>query len=197
MCCALGEPLKSTFRDTMSTNSTTNIVSWAPNPDGRGTIDLLWSCFATVFLCTWSAIHPNLPALGEKGSRIFFRRLSYVLGCIIAPECYAALALWELSVALNYKAQVRYTACNKIPTDPCGRHLAGLFANASSSTWADLSCSLHHSKLSAFDSTQTNYSQCLNLGLSLGLSLQKMKSRAEAELTGLLKESQWCRFCTL
>ncbi|OAK96041.1 hypothetical protein IQ06DRAFT_352285 [Phaeosphaeriaceae sp. SRC1lsM3a] len=89
----------------MSTNSTTNIVSWAPNPDGRGTIDLLWSCFATVFLCTWSAIHPNLPALGEKGSRIFFRRLSYVLGCIIAPECYAALALWELSVALNYKAQ--------------------------------------------------------------------------------------------
>ncbi|KAH7389384.1 hypothetical protein DE146DRAFT_161539 [Phaeosphaeria sp. MPI-PUGE-AT-0046c] len=89
----------------MSTNSTTGIVSWARNPEGRGTIDLLWTCFATVFLCTWSAIHPNLPALDEKGSKIFYRRLGYVLGCIIAPECYATLALYELSVVINYKAQ--------------------------------------------------------------------------------------------
>lgn len=94
----------------MSTNSTANIVSWAPNPNGRGTIDLLWTCFATIFLCTWSTIHPNLPALGEKESRIFLRRLGYVLLCIVAPEWLVCAALLDLSDAIMIKVKVYFTA---------------------------------------------------------------------------------------
>lgn len=94
----------------MSTNSTANIVSWAPNPDGRGTIEILWTCFATIFLCTWSAVHPNLPGLGEKERRIYYRRLGYVLFCIVAPEYVASVAIQELSGAMKVKEQVRCTA---------------------------------------------------------------------------------------
>lgn len=90
----------------MTTNSTTTIVSWAPNPDGRGTIDLLWTSFATVFLCTWSAIHPNLPSLGEKENMTFIRRMLYVVSCIIAPEFFAYIALDDLSAAMQLKEQV-------------------------------------------------------------------------------------------
>jgi hypothetical protein len=93
----------------MSTNSTTNIVSWAPNPDGRGTIDLLWTCFATVFLCTWSTIHLDLPGLSDKEHRVFLRRLVHVLIGIMAPEYYAAMALSDLSSAIWIKTQVEHT----------------------------------------------------------------------------------------
>jgi len=38
---------------------------WVSNYCGRGTSDILWSCFFTMFLCVWTAIH--LPALYYRG----------------------------------------------------------------------------------------------------------------------------------
>ena len=34
--------------------------------------NIVWSCFATIFLCTWVAIHPNIPCpkVREANSRI-------------------------------------------------------------------------------------------------------------------------------
>jgi hypothetical protein len=91
----------------MSMNSTIDIVSWTPEPRGRGTIGLLWSCFVTIFLCTWSAIHPNLPGLNESKFRIIVRRLGYVLLCLMAPE-------WFAIAALNGLAGAKYTRTKAI-----------------------------------------------------------------------------------
>jgi hypothetical protein len=91
-------------------NSTTNIVGWASEPDGRGTIGLLWGCFATIFLSTWNAIHPNLPGLKESKTEIFERRLSYVLGCLVAPELYAFSALADVVLAIRLKARVSWSS---------------------------------------------------------------------------------------
>ncbi|KAF2035351.1 hypothetical protein EK21DRAFT_13858, partial [Setomelanomma holmii] len=74
-------------------NSTTHTVGWASEPDGRGTIGLLWSCFATMFLCIWNAIHLNVPAPSDYEMRIFGRRIRYVLWCLLAPEYFASMAL--------------------------------------------------------------------------------------------------------
>jgi hypothetical protein len=84
-------------------NSTTDIVGWAPEPRGRGTIGLLWSCFATIFLCTWNAIHPNLPALNESKFRIVGRRIGYVLLCLLAPEYATFMAMNDLADAMYIK----------------------------------------------------------------------------------------------
>jgi hypothetical protein len=65
---------------------TTDVVGWAPEPRGRGTIGLLWSCFATIFLGTWTAIHPHLPGLKESKNSIFWRRVGYVVICLAVPE---------------------------------------------------------------------------------------------------------------
>ncbi|KAH9872622.1 hypothetical protein J1614_005015, partial [Plenodomus biglobosus] len=73
-------------------NSTVETLGWAPEPVGRGTIGLLWSCFATIFLCTWSAIHPNLPAMGENHWTTIRRRMEYVVGALCFPE-YCALRI--------------------------------------------------------------------------------------------------------
>ena len=39
---------------------------WASQPNNRGTLDILWSCLFTVFLCTWVMLFLNLPRLQEN-----------------------------------------------------------------------------------------------------------------------------------
>src|SRR6266571_8656840 len=31
----------------------------------RTHLDIIWSCVSTLFICTWVAIHPNIPLRGE------------------------------------------------------------------------------------------------------------------------------------
>jgi hypothetical protein len=88
-------------------NSTTEIVGWAPEPRGRGTIGLLWNCFVTIFLCTWSAIHPNLPGLNETKSSIISRRVYYVIGCLVTPEFSAWLAMDNLVSAMQTREKAK------------------------------------------------------------------------------------------
>ncbi|PSN70980.1 hypothetical protein BS50DRAFT_545993 [Corynespora cassiicola Philippines] len=87
-------------------NATADKVGFVPEPNGRGTIGLLWSCFATIFLCTWSAIHPNLPAIDDSPSRIFWRKVGYMLLAVIAPEYVAFCAFIEYSDARVFKKKV-------------------------------------------------------------------------------------------
>ncbi|KDQ58857.1 hypothetical protein JAAARDRAFT_715045 [Jaapia argillacea MUCL 33604] len=63
----------------------------------------LWSivhgCLATVFTCTWVAIHPNLPGPDESTFQIYFRRLGIMIMAIFAPELLFLCALKQWVVA--------------------------------------------------------------------------------------------------
>ena len=87
-------------------NSTTDIVSWAHEPQGRGTIGLLWSCLITIFLCTWSAIHPNIPAATESLWDIFWRRQAYMLLALVAPEFLALCAVDDFLMTRTLRKKV-------------------------------------------------------------------------------------------
>jgi len=52
----------------------------------RSEWSLIWSCLATLFACSWVAIHPNIPAPTDSKWRIFGRRLSMMLYTLLAPE---------------------------------------------------------------------------------------------------------------
>jgi hypothetical protein len=97
---------------TTAMNSTADIIGWAPEPRGRGTIGLLWSCFATIFLCTWNAIHPHLPGLNESKFKIVRRRIAYVLLCLIAPELFAMDASIKLAEAIHVKEKAEAKVCS-------------------------------------------------------------------------------------
>ncbi|KAF9552886.1 hypothetical protein CPC08DRAFT_646337 [Agrocybe pediades] len=61
-------------------------------PDKRSTLDIVWSSLATIFLCTWVCIHPNLPPPGEGRLKGALRRL-YIMGwALLTPE---AILLWS------------------------------------------------------------------------------------------------------
>jgi hypothetical protein len=67
---------------------------------------LLWSCFATIFICTWTAVHPNLPATGEGAAHVLWRRIGYVLMSLVGPEVVAMNALYDLLDARAMKAEM-------------------------------------------------------------------------------------------
>jgi hypothetical protein len=58
----------------------------------RSITDILWSCFATIFACTWLSVHPNMPGPDEKPWKIALRRLEIMFWSLICPEmiiCWA------------------------------------------------------------------------------------------------------------
>ncbi|KAH7386956.1 hypothetical protein DE146DRAFT_188180 [Phaeosphaeria sp. MPI-PUGE-AT-0046c] len=85
----------------MALNSTT--VGWMPEPQGRGTIGLVWSCLATIFICIWSALHLHLPSRGDGALARAFEQAGYVILGLFAPEWLTYLALNDLERAMNLR----------------------------------------------------------------------------------------------
>ncbi|KJA18687.1 hypothetical protein HYPSUDRAFT_205206 [Hypholoma sublateritium FD-334 SS-4] len=57
----------------------------------RTTSDIVTSCLATIFACTWTAIHPNIPSQADSRWNIFKRRLVTTIYALLTPEF---ITLW-------------------------------------------------------------------------------------------------------
>ena len=76
-----------------SSNATVLTTSASICPaDQRSIWDILWSCLATIFACSWVSIHPNIPGPNESGFRIFLHRLELVFWAAVSPELILAWA---------------------------------------------------------------------------------------------------------
>lgn len=64
----------------------TTLRGWVPKPDGRGTWSILWSCLVTIFICTWSALHLNVPKPRHSWSFLIVRKVMWSLAAATAPE---------------------------------------------------------------------------------------------------------------
>ncbi|KDR77193.1 hypothetical protein GALMADRAFT_120316 [Galerina marginata CBS 339.88] len=62
-------------------------------PDQRSLWDILWSCLATIFACTWVSVHPNIPPLRESWLKTGLRRVELMAWALIAPEL---IILWAM-----------------------------------------------------------------------------------------------------
>ena len=73
----------------------------------RSEWNITWGCFATLFACSWVAIHLNIPPRSHSSTQIFFRRLIMMAYMLIFPEmvilhagkewlaaCFIAIAQW-------------------------------------------------------------------------------------------------------
>jgi hypothetical protein len=83
--------------------TTVTTVGWVSDDDNkRSTISLLYSCLFTIFLCTWSAMHLNVPGESDSPPRVFWRKCGWMLAGVLAPEYVAFLAVreWNVSRAL-------------------------------------------------------------------------------------------------
>lgn len=80
----------------MSTNNTSKALQgWTSSPNGRGTLDILWACLATIFLSTWSTICLNVP---DPSDTIWthVRRKTWITSIsMLGPEFLLGYALGE------------------------------------------------------------------------------------------------------
>ena len=71
-----------------STNHT--LVGYVQQPDGRGTLSILFSCLATLSLCVWSALHLDLPEYDESKEHYIYKHIKWSLLGVFGPE----LLIW-------------------------------------------------------------------------------------------------------
>ena len=69
--------------------------------DQRTIWDILWSCLATIFACSWVSVHPNIPGPNESWRRIFLRRLELMFWAVVAPEMIITWAFRQWVGARN------------------------------------------------------------------------------------------------
>lgn len=56
-------------------NTTTDtLVGLTANPTTRGTYTIITSCLLTIFACTWTTLHLNVPGLNDSVWERFFRK---------------------------------------------------------------------------------------------------------------------------
>ncbi|KAF2688347.1 hypothetical protein K458DRAFT_384531 [Lentithecium fluviatile CBS 122367] len=68
-------------------------VGWTSTPQVRGTFDLLLSCLTTLFLCAWTAYHPNVQ-VGRSEWRKTAHRCVWMVIAVFLPEVVLWCA-WE------------------------------------------------------------------------------------------------------
>lgn len=71
------------------------VHGWVSEPSGRGTASLLRSCIFVIFLCSWSALHVNIPSRRWSPSKRIFYKLLWTLVTILTPEFVFMLAIIE------------------------------------------------------------------------------------------------------
>jgi len=71
------------------------LVKFVSQSGGRGTIPLIHGCLSTIVLCTWNALHLDLPADCESNWTKILRKAKWMILAIIAPEAISVLALRE------------------------------------------------------------------------------------------------------
>ncbi|KAE8136105.1 hypothetical protein BDV38DRAFT_294149 [Aspergillus pseudotamarii] len=81
------------------------VQGWTLGPQTRGTLDILWTCLATLGLCVWTAIHPNIPVVHNAWSTLF-ERLGLMGLAIIFPEIIITSAWGQRRRAKNLLVEV-------------------------------------------------------------------------------------------
>lgn len=68
---------------------------WTSEPDGRGTLSILWSCSFTMFLCSWSILFLNVPSPNDTQFQVFRRKLYMTTLSFLGPEFIFQIALGQ------------------------------------------------------------------------------------------------------
>lgn len=77
----------------------TETVGFVREDNQRDTISLLLSCFATLALCVYSAVHLNVPRKRERHLKVLFREFKWCVIGLFAPELILYTAWRQLASA--------------------------------------------------------------------------------------------------
>ena len=79
-------PLTSLIAESSNNSTLLNTPTCICPANDRSIWDILWSCLATIFACSWVSIRPNIPGPNESWWRIIIRRLELMFWAVVGPE---------------------------------------------------------------------------------------------------------------
>jgi hypothetical protein len=92
--------------------NTTTTVGYVQDDNQRDTVSLLISCFATLGLCVYSAVHLNIPRKGEQSYKVLFREFRWCIIGLFAPELILYTAWRQLASARQLRFEVEQAKQN-------------------------------------------------------------------------------------
>jgi len=85
-------------------------VGFQSGGGNHGTLDVIWSCLSTIFICVYTSIHENLQR-DLSTRRTIFQRLLHRLALtsvgLLAPEVFLGAAIKEWLNAIEITAEMR------------------------------------------------------------------------------------------
>ncbi|KAF2493819.1 hypothetical protein BU16DRAFT_464302, partial [Lophium mytilinum] len=81
-------------------------LGFVPEPNGRGTRGLLWSCVFTWILCLWVLFHINIPTPNESTRKVAGPKTWFFFLGIIGPEWVATMAFTQFRDAQQFVIQM-------------------------------------------------------------------------------------------
>jgi hypothetical protein len=93
---------------------TLQLPTYVDSASIRGTLDIFWSCFFTLLICTWTAQHLNVPAqrLGREPESTkeyvtsifstFWSKLKWMIITLVLPEFLVGRAVQDWMLAWRY-----------------------------------------------------------------------------------------------
>ncbi|KAJ5722075.1 hypothetical protein N7488_000110 [Penicillium malachiteum] len=91
----------------LASSNSTALVGWQLGGNSRSTWDLLWSCFSTIFACTWTVLHIAVPPRNISSKRWTVTKLFLWLIAIVVPE-----VLFWISACNFYWSTLLQKVCN-------------------------------------------------------------------------------------
>ncbi|KAH7130723.1 hypothetical protein B0J11DRAFT_259756 [Dendryphion nanum] len=80
---------------------------WVYSPEKRGTMDILWTCGSTLFICLWSMLHLNVPAKHDTQRTILWRKTRWLTLGVLAPEIPMLIACGQWASAKRNHGKMR------------------------------------------------------------------------------------------
>lgn len=109
----------------MGSNSTaTHLVGWQLDNDNRSAWDILWACASTIFACTWTVIHADVPNRDASNLRQATMFLRTWLMTLLVPEATFGFAWLQLVKARESKNKYNVARTHR-PNGPKSHDLRG------------------------------------------------------------------------
>ncbi|KAK7022790.1 hypothetical protein VNI00_016961 [Paramarasmius palmivorus] len=95
---ALARPITSAISSNETTPFDPNTGECIDINGCRTSTDIIWSCISVIFICTWVAIHPNIPIVRKRQKQwhpavVFYQNVELMIIAIFAPEF---MILWAM-----------------------------------------------------------------------------------------------------
>ncbi len=90
-----------------STVQTSLSQGWVKQCDQRGTLDIIWGCSTTLFLCLWVMLHLNVPAKTDGFWTLIFRKSRWLLFGALAPETLLLASAGQWASAKRSKVDMK------------------------------------------------------------------------------------------